>query len=147
MKTQHVAVPAAQRGAALVSVIFLIVTVAALGTFAIRTGMDYGQQATLALQEVRADVAAYSGIEYAVNRLSLNPACNALPPGPLTFPGSAAGMTGIRVVLTCTASATQPSTGSVFEITARAQFGVFGNPDYVQRERTRRVGNVSGSWF
>lgn len=135
-----------QRGAALVSVIFLIVTVAAIGAFAIRTGMDYEQQATLTLQEVRADAAAYSGMEYAVNRFSVNPACGALPAGGLNFPASATGMTGIRVAFVCAASATQPSTGLVFEVTARAQSGVFGNPDYVQRERTRRISNVSGSW-
>lgn len=149
MKTRLCVWPPAQRGAALVSVIFLIVTVAALGAFAIRTGMDYEQQATLALQEVRADAAAYSGMEYAVNRLSVspNPACGVLPPGGLNFPANALGMTGIRVVFVCAPSATQPSTGGrVFEITARAQSGVFGNPDYVQRERTRRVSNVSGSW-
>lgn len=148
MNTRHAVWPAAQRGAALISVIFLIVTVAALGAFAIRTGMDYEQQATLALQEARADAAAYSGMEYAMNRLSVspNPACGVLPAGGLNFPANAPGMTGIRVVFTCAASATQPSTGRVFEISARAQSGVFGNPDYVQRVRTRRVSNVSGSW-
>lgn len=137
--------PPTQRGAALVSVIFLIVTVSALAAFAVRTGMDYDQQATLALQEVRTDAAAYSGVEYAVNRINANPTCAAVP-ATLTFPTGTQGMTGISVALTCNAPVLQPSVGRVFEIVATARSGAFGNPDFVQRTRTRRVSNISGSW-
>lgn len=147
MKTARFTRLSAQRGAALISVIFLIVTVAAFGAFAIRTGMDSEQQSSLALQEVRAAAAAYSGVEYAVNRLSAsaNPICADVPPM-LNFPAGVRGLSGMRVVLACSAPPVQPPTGRIFEITATAQFGVFGNPDYVQRVRTRSVSNTSGSW-
>lgn len=137
---------ASQRGAALVSVIFLIVAVAALGAFAIRSGADYQQQANLSLQEVRAAAAAYSGAEYASNRLSGGAACVA---GPTLVPIQAGrpGMNNLTVRFTCTAINTGGS-GTVFDITATARYGVFGTPDYVQRVSSRRVGAVGGgaSW-
>lgn len=133
-----------QRGAALVSVIFLIVAVAALSTFAIRSGADYQQQANLSLQEIRAAAAAYSGAEYASNRLSADAACDALTVVPI--PADTPGMSNIGVTYTCVAIDT--GSGTVFDVTATARYGVFGNPDYVQRVSSRRVGAVGGgtSW-
>lgn len=131
-----------QRGAALVGVIFLIVVVAALGAFAVQTGLVYQQQSNLSLQEVRAEAAAYSGLEYAANRLSAGATCPATVP----FPASTPGMNGITVSLLC--QQLSPAPDRVVDITATARYGAFGSPDYVQRVRTRRVGAVGGgsSW-
>jgi hypothetical protein len=135
---------ASQHGAALIAVIFLIVSVAALGAFAIRTGMEYQQQANLSLQEVRAAAAAYSGLEYAANRLSGGAVC--APVTMVPIPNGTPGMSGIGVSFTCVAINT--GAGAVYEVTATARSGNFGNPDFVQRVRTRRIGAVGGgnSW-
>ena len=130
-----------QRGAALISVIFLIIVVAALGAFAVRTGGDYQQQANLSLQEMRVAAAAYSGVEVAANRLSSGNAC----PANLPIAGQA-GMAGIQVTIQCTPPLAAPDT--VVQIDVAASYSVFGSPDYVQRRMTRRVGNIGGgsSW-
>lgn len=144
MMTMPLPSTASQRGAALISVIFLIVSIAALGAFAIRTGMEYQQQANLSLQEVRAAAAAYSGLEYAANRLSAGAVC--APVTVVPIPNNTPGMYNINVSFTCVA--TNTGAGAVYEVTATARYGNFGNPDYVQRIRTRRIGAVGGgnSW-
>jgi Tfp pilus assembly protein PilX len=132
-----------QRGAALISVIFLIVFIAALGAFAIRTGLDYQQQASLSLQEVRVAAAAYSGVEVAAYRWNNGGSCAG---GPISIAGQE-GMAGIRVAINSCTPLT-PAPDVVVEIDVTAAYGNFGNPDFVQRRITRRVGNIGGgsSW-
>lgn len=58
-----------ERGFALVGAIFLLVVVAALGAFAVRVNMTQRHASTLELQELRAQAALQSGIDYAAARL------------------------------------------------------------------------------
>jgi Tfp pilus assembly protein PilX len=129
-----------QGGAALIAVIFLIVVVAGLGAFAIRTGLEQQHMSGLSLLELRADAAAYTGLELASNRL--NGGAIVCPP-PIVFPASAPGMNGFTVTIACT-----PVVGtSLYDIRATAFYGNFGSPDRVQRIRTRRVSSIGGgSW-
>jgi hypothetical protein len=54
-------------------------------------------------------------------------------------------MNGITVALQCVAINT--GAGNVYSITATARYGAFGNPDYVQRVRIRRVSSIgAGNW-
>ena len=132
-----------QGGSALIAAIFLIVVVASLGAFAIRTGLDQQHLSALSWLEVRADAAAYSGLEFASNRLS----GGALTcPSPISLPAASPGMTGFSIRLECTD--VSDSANTVYQITATAIYGNFGNPDYVQRARTRRVSRIgpAGNW-
>jgi Tfp pilus assembly protein PilX len=128
-----------QQGAALIAVIALIVVVASLGAFAIRTGLDQQQMSNLSLLELRADAAAYTALDLASNRLNAPTAC----PASIAMPATAPGMNGFTVTIACT-----PLVGtSVYEIRATAVYAAFGNPDRVRRIRTRRVSNIGGgSW-
>ena len=58
-----------ERGFALVGAVFLLVVVAALGAFAVRINMTQRHASTLELQELRAQAALQSGIDYAAARL------------------------------------------------------------------------------
>lgn len=132
-----------QGGAALIAAIFLIVVVASLSAFAIRTGMDQQHMSALSWLEVRADAAAYSGLEFASNRLSGGAiTC----PSPITLPPASPGMAGFSITLTCIDVSGGANT--VYQITATAVQGNFGSSDYVQRSRTRRVSRIgpAGNW-
>jgi MSHA biogenesis protein MshP len=56
-------------GFALIAALFLLVVLAALGAFAYRINMTQRHAATLELQELRAQAALQSGIDYAASRL------------------------------------------------------------------------------
>jgi len=139
--------PPSQRGAALISVIFLIVVVAILGTFAIRSGSDQQQMALLTTLEAKADAAAFSGLEYASNRLKNGAfACPTVPPAGVPAPLPAISQSnGVTVNLQCSRLAA--GTGNVYLITATARYSALGNVDFVRRIRTRRVSSLgAGSW-
>jgi MSHA biogenesis protein MshP len=132
-----------QGGGALIAAIFLIVVVATLGAFAIRTGMDQQYMASLSWMEARADAAAYSGLEFASDRLSGGAtAC----PSPIFLPPGSPGMNGFSITLQCVDLSAGANT--VYQITATAVHGNFGNSDYVRRIRTRRVSRIgpAGNW-
>lgn len=102
-----------------------------------RTSMDQQHIATLSLLEVRADTAAFSGLEYGANILRTTSACPAANPPPID---------GIVITVACSAPVVV-GTSSVWEITSTARHGAFGNSDYVQRVHIRRVSSIgSGSW-
>lgn len=138
--SNYTSMPGAQRGAALVSVVFLIVVVATLGAFALRTGADQREVANLSIQEVRAEAAALTGVQYGVKMIQTGAACPALVP----LPNSPfdPGMSDFRIVLVCQALAA--GAGTAYQITATAQFGVFGSAGYVQRVQRRSISSISG---
>ncbi len=127
-----------QRGAALIVALFLIVVVAALGVFALRIGINQSQAASLSLLEARAESAAHAGLEYWSRRVHAN---SSLPCAPTNVPlSSLTGFQGFTVTVDCQRIAS--GTGFVYEVTARARHGSFGQPDFVQREAFRRVTNL-----
>lgn len=140
--------PSRQYGAALISVIFLIVVMAILGAVVMRTASDQQQVATLKLLEVRTNAAAFSGIEYASNQLKNSAfACSTLSPGTSTailLPAAAPQTNGITVTVQCLGPIDTGAGSSVYDLTATASFSTFGNLDFVERVERRRVG--AGSW-
>jgi hypothetical protein len=136
-------IPKPQRGAALVSVIFLIVVVATLGAFALRTGANQREATNLSIQEIRAEAAALTGVQYGVKMVQMSTPCPAFVP----LPNSPydPGMSGFRVQLSCQALVIVPGTTSAYLVTAIAQFGAFGSAGYVQRVQRRQLSNISGT--
>lgn len=125
-----------QSGSALLAAVFLIVVVAALGVFATRLVSSQSRIARLHLLQIRGEIAARTGIEYAANRVRTNSAnCN----------NSQFVVDGFTIAVTCTSI--QSDTANVFELTSNASSGFYGQPEFVQRSETRRVSTIgSGTW-
>ena len=87
-----------QRGFSLISAIFLLVVIAALGTFAVTLSTTQQQSAALDVMSARAYQAARAGIEWGAYQALRNGACvdTVLPAG--TFPGT---LSGFVVMITC----------------------------------------------
>ena len=134
-----------QRGFSLVAAIFLIVVLAALGSFAVEVAMSDYQRGDLELLEARAQAAAQAGLEYGANR--------ALKGGGLCAPRTVlrpagVGLGGIVVLVTCVRTTPHAlynatlgtwTNDSVYELTSTATSGTYGQADYVARTLTRAV--------
>jgi MSHA biogenesis protein MshP len=137
-----------QRGFSIVTAIFLVVVLAAMGVFILSiTSLQQSSQ-SLDLQGVRAYQAARAGIEWAGFQVldpnnALNPAvCGtafvACPNGGLdtTLPALAGSLSPFAVVVHC--EMTQATEGNrdirVFAITSTASTGTAGTPGYVNRQ-------------
>jgi MSHA biogenesis protein MshP len=127
--------PASQRGFSLIAAIFLIVVLAALGTFAARMAVTQQETVNLALLEAQAQAAAESGIEYGANRALRGGQCPASKALTLT----AAGLAGYAVVVQCTATVHTPSGKKSYALVSTATRGRYGRADFVSRQASRTV--------
>lgn len=116
--------PRHQAGFALVSAIFLIVVLAALGAFMVTIGGVQHTTTSQAVLAARAYFGAKAGLEWGIHQAIPTGIC----PAPASFNPAGTGLNGIRVNVTCASPAT-----NVFYIRSTAEFGTFGNADYVQR--------------
>jgi len=146
------------RGFSLVSAIFLLVVIAALGTFAVTLSTSQQQSAALDVMGARAYQAARAGIEWAAFGVSQT------TPGTATLPASlwagcatgatfAAGTLGgtlapFKVVVTCTSSpyteGTNPApTIYIYDITSTAtgvNGAAVGSVGYIERVISVKMG-------
>lgn len=129
-----------QRGFSLVAALFLIVVLAMLGAFAIKISAGQQQTVNLALLGARALSAANAGIEWGAYEAVRNDACAASS----TVNLNEAALSGFVVSVGCTRTAhiEQNLTMQVYDITASAHFGTYGQPDYVLRNVRARFTNV-----
>ena len=126
-----------ERGFALVAAVFVLLILAALSAFAFQVGSNQQQTATFDLLIARAQAAAESGIEYGANRALRASQC--LPTTSLTL--AAAGLSGFRVTVTCSASPHQvgATTYHAYVLQSVAQRGTYGSADFVARTLSRTV--------
>jgi MSHA biogenesis protein MshP len=124
------------RGFSLVSAIFLLVVIAALGTFAVTLSTTQQQSAALDVMGARAYQAARAGIEWGAYQVLRNGGtCNASQTlGPL---GGTLNVYTIDV--TCTANpnnevSAATGTVTVYSLTSTAHQGTVGTPNYVERQ-------------
>lgn len=140
-----------QQGFSLVSAIFLLVVIAALGTFAVTLSTTQHQSAAMDVMGSRAYQAARAGIEWAAFGVTQTEQGTAILPASLwagcatgaTFtPGGATALSGtlapFLVVVTCTSNpytegTNPPPTIYIYDITSRATVGAVGSADYVER--------------
>jgi MSHA biogenesis protein MshP len=127
--------PAAQRGFSLIAAVFLIVVLAALGTFAARMAVTQQETVNLALLEAQAQAAASSGIEYGANRALRANQCPLSKPLTLTATGEA----GFTVVVQCTQTVHLPSGKKSYALVSTATRGRYGRADFVSRQASRTV--------
>lgn len=140
-----------QRGFALISALFLLVVLAALGVFMVSISSTAHYTALYALQSAKAYYAARSGIEWGAYE-ELTAAASACSSTPTTItPGST--LSGFSVDVTCqtypspttTYSESQLSTPyNVYVITATAHTTIaFGSPGYASRRIRVTITNVN----
>jgi MSHA biogenesis protein MshP len=125
-----------QRGASLVTAVFLIVVLASLGTFAVRLTAIQQNTAGAAIRSTQAMLAAQSGIDWAAHRALNGGTCAAA-----TIALTEAGANGFSVSVTCTQTmhSEAGNTINVYSIESLAQSGVYGGPDYVSRRLHAKV--------
>lgn len=126
--------PRKQRGFALIGALFVLVVLAALGAFAVRINMTQQHGADLDLQQLRAQAALNTGLEFAATRLLVSPAtdncgnlaalANISAGFQVTFPGACTRVqylvNGVQV--------------TVYTINVTSTRGVYGTPEFVRRD-------------
>jgi MSHA biogenesis protein MshP len=134
--TRQVRGPACQRGVSLVTALFLLVVLAALGVHAARLGVVQQQTVTSAMRASQAFHAARSGLSWAAHR-----AVNAGWCGTTTLNLNEVGTEGFDVVVQCTQTVhvEGSATINVFVIEVLAESGLYGGPDYVSRRLQAKI--------
>jgi Tfp pilus assembly protein PilX len=127
----------AQRGMTLIVAIFLITVISLLAAFAVGTNTAARTSTNLQLQSARALAAARAGAEYGAFRAINQGQCqNPYPPLNL----AQGALRGFVVTVRCT-NRTAHNDGVPFvvaDITSTAQWGTYGQPDYVYRQVVTR---------
>jgi MSHA biogenesis protein MshP len=126
-----------QRGFALIGALFVLVVLAALGAFAVRINMTQQHGADLDLQQLRAEAALNTGIEFAATRLlasAVTDNCGDLAAPPPNIPG------GYQVAFPGPCTRVQYLINgvqvTVYTINVTSTRGVYGTPEFVQRQLT-----------
>lgn len=124
----------------MITAIFLLVVLGALGTMMVTFFVAQQQSSALDVMGSRAYQAARTGIEWAAYNIAITPQGTpwaGCVSGPLFAAGSLAGTQSLFTVSwTCSsvAAVEGPSTIIVYDVSATAVYGgAPGNPDYVER--------------
>ena len=138
------------RGFSLISAIFLLVILSALGAFMVSMSTMQQSTSVLDLQGSRAYQGARAGIEWGAYQVltpeNTNPAAGGsvqyvCPAVPSRMPALGGSLSGFAVSLTCVSNAYAES-GNVltaYQLTATATYGVMPSADYVERVVTARL--------
>lgn len=130
-----------QRGFSLVTAIFLLVVIAALGTFAVTLSTTQQQSAALDVIGSRAYQASRAGIEWGAYQVLQNTAgafATACQPGPTSQ--TLTGLPNTLAIYTVTVNCTSVTTSdggtplTVYQLTSTAKQGAAATPDYVERQ-------------
>lgn len=129
-----------QRGFSLVSAIFLLVVLAAIGVYAVRINTLQQQSVTEALRAAQAFHAARTGVAWGAYR-----ALNAASCTTTTLNLTEGGTVGFSVSVTCsqTSHTEGTSTVVVYLFDVRAEAGAYGGPDYVSRRLQAKITNAT----
>lgn len=116
-----------QRGFTLVTTLFLLVVVSALGGYLVQLSTAQHATSGLSVSGLRARYALTSGVEWLTYGLRSSGVCPSLP-ATLTVEGFQVMVNG------CTAHAITegPLSYQLFDVVLSAERGVFGTPDYVK---------------
>ena len=121
-----------QRGFALVSAIFILVILAALGGFIVTVSTTQNASQGLDIQGSRAYQAARAGVEWGTYQVLRN--AGSCPPSSPVSPGGV--LTGFSVIVQCTALppfTEGANTVVIYQLISTATYAVLGSPDYVDR--------------
>jgi len=125
------------RGFALVSAVFMMVILAALGGVLVTISSVQHGTSALGTQAERAYLAARSGLQWGTWK-ALGGGC---PAGPTTFTFTEAALAGFEVSVRCTLTTHPQGAGSqdywVIDVMARS--GTYGSADFVSRSLRGKV--------
>ncbi|APG27862.1 pilus assembly protein MshP [Syntrophotalea acetylenivorans] len=123
-----------QGGMSLVTAIFILVVLSAIGGYMVLTAGVQSRTTVMALQGARAYHAARSGLEWGINRDLNSGVC---------VSGSFQ-VDGYTVTVTCESTAFNEGGRSftVFRISSLAEWGSYGDAHYISRQLTARVTDV-----
>lgn len=121
-----------QHGFGLVAAMFVIIIITAVITAMARLAETQNATNSMAIQQARAYQAARAGLEYGVARVLAGGGCSSF------------SLDGFAVGVTCVAQTpiSVPEENDLvtfYTITAAAQYGTTGNPDYAYRQLTAVV--------
>jgi MSHA biogenesis protein MshP len=121
-----------QRGFSIVSAIFLLVVLSALGAFMLTFSNVQQMTSAQDVQGSRAYQAARSGIEWGAYRILQN-SSSCVPSTTLTLGGNLASF---NLVVNCSNTSTTEAGNSVnmFQLTATATTGTVGSTTYIERQ-------------
>lgn len=132
--------PQKSQGVILVAALFLMLVVALLVVYLLRTGSETYWSGVLRIQQARAYQAAQAGLEWGLHQINPATSGGACPAGAnprtINFTGTDGDLAGFKVIVTCTATPYNELTGAVtvYELDAVSSFGTFGSsPDYVSQ--------------
>lgn len=117
-----------QAGFTILSALFLLIVLASLGAYMVNLSTAQHLSTALTVNASRAYYAAYSGLEWAADRIVALAACPAVP--------TSFAVEGFTVQLTACSKEAVSEGGSsygVYKISIEATRGSFGEPDYVRR--------------
>ena len=129
-------------GFSLVSAVFLLVVVTTAGAFMVRVSGVQRTTTTFALLGPKAYHAARSGIEWNLHRaLNVPGSCPTGPPTTTGFPLAEGGLAGFAVTVSCESEVHVEGATSetLYRFTALAEWGSFGDRDYVSRRLETRI--------
>ncbi|OGS90374.1 MAG: hypothetical protein A2Z95_03180 [Gallionellales bacterium GWA2_60_18] len=139
--------PRSSKGFSLISAIFLLVVIAALGTFAVTLSTTQQQSAALDVMGARAYQAARVGIEWGAYQALPNSAvgfaadcrAGATSQQVTPLPNTLSGFT-VNVGCSSTAHSEAAATVTVYQLTSTATQGTVATPNYVEREIRVTIG-------
>ena len=124
----------AESGFSLISAIFLLVVIAALGTFAVTLSTTQQQSSALDVLGSRAYQASRAGIEWGAYQVLQNGVC----PATTTLPAMPNTLANFSVKIDCQRAAASEAnaTVTIYQLTSTATQGTVATPNYVERQMT-----------
>lgn len=126
----------AAAGFAIVTAIFVLVVLAALGVFMLTLSGTHQATPRQSLLAARVYYGAKAGLDWGIQQAIAAGSCAASTPINLT--GN--GLSGVTATVTC--ASTAHTGGTVYRITSTAVSGTFGALDYSQRRMEATVSNI-----
>ena len=131
--------PSRSTGAALISAIFLIIVLVALGAAMVSLSTVQQDTATKSVLAARVYYGAKAGLEWAIQRAIATGSCA----GSATFTPAGTGFAGESVTVTCAASQHGAGTNVfTYYIASTATTGALGTLTYAERRMEATVSNI-----
>ncbi len=127
----------AASGFALISALFLMVVLSAMGAYLINMVAVQHLTPAMNVQSVRAGYAARSGMAWAVNQATATGAC----PATNSFTLSESSLAGFEIEVVCNRTLHEMPVGTrpYFVLDVSAHFGDYGSLDFVSRSLQAKV--------
>jgi MSHA biogenesis protein MshP len=119
-----------QSGITLIGAIFVLVIVSLLGQYLVNIASVQQRTTILALQSARAYQTANAGIEWGISRI-INSGGSCVANTTLS-----PNINNFTITVSCQLLGSYSEntiTQNVYQITAKSEFGSYGNPDYISR--------------